>query len=85
MRGIQKFKHRPDQAIFRGAAGVFVLGPDCNITVPAIGMTGISLSPESQRHTRMAGLNQYQEIVRSANFYGTLVLDRGECVDFKYV
>jgi len=46
---------------------------------------GISLSPESHRHTRMACLEQYQEMERIANFYGTLVLIRGECVDSEYV
>ena len=46
---------------------------------------GISLSPESHRHTRMACLEQYQEMERIANFYGTLVLNRCECVDSEYV
>jgi len=46
---------------------------------------GISLSPESHRHTRMACLEQYQEMERIANFYRTMVLNRGECVDSEYV
>ena len=33
----------------------------------------------------MACLEQYQEMERIANFYGTLVLNRGECVDSEYV
>ena len=46
---------------------------------------GICLSPECQSHTRMAGLKQYQEIARTANFYWTTVSGRGECVDSKDV
>jgi len=46
--------------------------------------TGISLSPECPSHTRMACLDQYQEIVKSGEFYGTSVLDRDECLDSKY-
>ena len=47
--------------------------------------TGISLSPECQRDTRMACLEQYQEMERIANFQRTLVSDRDEYVDSKYV
>jgi len=45
----------------------------------------ISLSPECQRYTRMTCLEQYQEIATTANFYGSLVLNRGESVDSEYV
>jgi len=47
--------------------------------------TGISLSPESLKYTRMSCWNQYHGLERNANFYGTLVLDRSECVVSKYV
>ena len=46
---------------------------------------GISLSPESLKHNRMSCWNGYHGMERNANFYRTLVLDRSECVDSKYL
>ena len=33
----------------------------------------------------MSSLAQYQEMERKGNFYKTMILDRDECLDSKYI